>query len=173
MGNSNLHMRVRPEIPEAPQPSEPTHPTNRTEEQQVTLFLHNRIPRLESYTVKEPTFKDCFVARQSWSNLTKRESTNTHTNTDNHTQHSTSTGAESTQSASTTRSSHPPSSSQSAVEANEQTKCDSTVRTLSVTITLSRFSVRTFVTGSRYTSAFTGKRGLRNFAKNCQKIAGG
>ncbi|KAJ1436095.1 hypothetical protein B484DRAFT_445834 [Ochromonadaceae sp. CCMP2298] len=45
------------------------------EEEQVTQFLCSRIPSLDCYTCKEPTFKDCFIARDSWIHMTTHSST--------------------------------------------------------------------------------------------------
>jgi len=49
-------------------------PSSSSDAEEVTQFLCARIPRLECYTTKEPTFKDCFTARESWANLTKEKS---------------------------------------------------------------------------------------------------
>jgi len=40
----------------------------RKEEDIVFQFLSS-IPQLGWYTSKEPTFKDCFIARESWANV--------------------------------------------------------------------------------------------------------
>mmetsp|Transcript_26837 Transcript_26837/g.60176 ORF Transcript_26837/g.60176 Transcript_26837/m.60176 type:complete len:86 (-) Transcript_26837:4-261(-) len=44
-------------------------PSSSSDAEEVTHFLCARIPRLECYTTKEPTFKDCFIARESWANV--------------------------------------------------------------------------------------------------------
>jgi len=48
-------------------------PCSVPEVEEVSRFLAAQIPRL-NYTSKEPTFKDCFVARESWASVTKRKS---------------------------------------------------------------------------------------------------
>mmetsp|Transcript_26204 Transcript_26204/g.57998 ORF Transcript_26204/g.57998 Transcript_26204/m.57998 type:complete len:343 (-) Transcript_26204:248-1276(-) len=40
----------------------------RKKEEEVTQFLSS-IPQLDCYTSTEPTFKDCFIARESWANV--------------------------------------------------------------------------------------------------------
>jgi hypothetical protein len=44
----------------------PAHPA----EEEVAQFLSS-IPQLDCYTSTEPTFKDCFIARESWANVNK------------------------------------------------------------------------------------------------------
>jgi hypothetical protein len=46
-------------------------PVRWSEEEQVRHFLSSKIPSVSMarYTYKEPTFKDCFTARQSWTKV--------------------------------------------------------------------------------------------------------
>ncbi|KAJ1398783.1 hypothetical protein B484DRAFT_252739, partial [Ochromonadaceae sp. CCMP2298] len=42
-----------------------------SQDEEVSLHVSSKIQHLECYTSKEPTFKDCFIARETWANLTK------------------------------------------------------------------------------------------------------